>query len=618
MHTFPFQAGSWQHVMVVALLCAAMGTSGCIVGPDNCLPASPAPDVWHQTLEHGQYVGTNGLCEWWTQFNDPILNHLVDYARGQNLDLYAAVTRIWQARAQLCIAQSRRFWHVDRVGSFRTSLQSKNALGFGGISGASFLIGPRDFWTKGFDVSWELDLFGRITRQIQAADNNLCAQVEAFRDVMVTLYGDIAATYVEARTLQKRIEYALSNIEIQKQALELATKRVEGGVSPVLDQYQAESNLASTEAELPPLESALHRALYRLSVLMGEYPGSLHQLICPVVPIPEVPPTLPLVVPCDVIRQRPDIRQAERIVAVRTAEVGVAMSDLYPRFILGGTFSLQAQQFSDLLESLSYTYNFGPQFTWPLFRRGEIVCNIERTQAAVEEAIAIYEQTVLLAVEEVEDAIVSYDKELERREALRRTVVATKKSLGSVLELYRGGKTNFQNVLDTQRTLFLAQDSLAGSEGQTILHLVSLYKALGGGWRVDDHCDRGVVRLCCPERGSPELCDIKPPKTEQPEILPSPGEPDEEKPELDSDPADLDVATQRDAQADTPKAERPGLFSLKRAARRAPAAETPVDLPEVKPTRPIETLFPGWPSDLATTPSTGPTRPPENVGPQQP
>lgn len=439
-------------------------------------------------------------------FNEPILDHLIEFATRQNLDLHAAATRIWQARSQRCIAASARFFQVDGTGSMQTTQQSLNAIGFGtGVPG--FLLGPRDFWNTGFDVAWEPDFFGRITRQIQAADGNLGASVEAYRDVLVLLYGEVARTYVEIRTVQQQIDYTKKNIRIQEQSLDLAKKRVEGGVSPILDEYQATSSLASIKATLPPLETRLQQLLNQMSVLVGEYPGSLHSLLCEPRPIPAAPSSLPIVVPCDMIRQRPDIRQAERLVAARTAEVGVAITDLYPRFVLSGNIGLSSQQFGSLFESDSYTYGFGPSFRIPLIANGRIRCNIARSEAAVEEAVAIYEQTILIAVAEIEDSIVAFNKERTRLESLQTTVTASQKSLESVLELYRGGKTNFQNVLDVQRTLFLAQDAKAASEGQVVANLIRLYRALGGGWDPQHHCDHGIVRLRCPERAAPELCE---------------------------------------------------------------------------------------------------------------
>jgi hypothetical protein len=208
-----------------------------------------------------------------------------------------------------------------------------------------------------------------------------------------------------------------------------------------------------------------------------------------------------MVVPCDFVRQRPDIRRAERLIAARCADIGVAEADLLPRFLVGGNFGLQSQNLSSLVSSDSVTYNLGPSFSWPLLAGGRIWCNIDRVDAVLEEAIAVYEQTVLRGVEEVENAIMLHQKEVERRDKLAETAAASERALESVLKTYRAGKTDFNNVLQTQRTLTLVQNDLAGSEGQVVLYLITLYRALGGGWDEYHHCEERQLRVQCPERG---------------------------------------------------------------------------------------------------------------------
>lgn len=485
------QRHRWQSVHSLgAVVLLLAGTSGCVVGPDHVRPSSPVPDSWHQELEHGHYLNAAETRDWWTLFQDEQLNQLVYLAGENNLDLYAAYKRICQERAQLSAARSARWPNIDATTSVTNAKPSVNVI--------NFFRGARFVWGTGFDVSWEPDLFGRVARQVESSHADYCASVETYRDLMVTLYADVARNYVELRTQQTRLEYALRNEQIQQQALELATSRVDGGVSPILDQHQAESNLASTQAEIPPLEAGIHQTLNRLAVLIGEYPRTLHCDLLAPGPIPVAPTDLPVAIPCDVVRQRPDIRQAERELASRTAQIGVAESDLYPRFAINGTFAWQSQHFNTLFNPLSNTYSVGPSFRWAIFQAGRIRANICFAECAAEEAFANYEQTLLRAAEEVENATVSYNNEVRRIEALRRSVEATEKSLKVVLDIYREGRTNFQNVLDTQRTLFLAQDQLAISEGRAIDALVSFYQALGGGWDPQHHCRDRCVRLHCP------------------------------------------------------------------------------------------------------------------------
>lgn len=482
---------------------------GCLVGPDYVRTPTATPDQWHQKLEQGEYVGSQELGAWWMMFEDPILNELIIYADESNLDLYAALTRIWQARAQLCIARSALLGSTAGMGRYENNRISRNAFGFGQVPGFDNTF---DFWDLNLNASWEIDVFGGIRRQVRASRANLQASVEAYRDVMVALHGDVAAAYVTTRQLQKQIYITRQNALIQQRALELAQRRVEGGVAPVLDQHQAEASLASTQALIPPLESGLHVTMNALAVQLGEYPGVLHELLAEVKPIPKPPARLPITLPWDMIRQRPDIRQAERLVAARTNEVGVAIADLYPKFTINGDFGLSAQNFSDLFASDSWRFNTGPAFQWNLLQGGRLRCNILLQEAEVEEAIVNYQATILRAAREVEDAIISYNKELERLRSLKEAVQAAERSLASVLELYKAGKTDFNNVLTSLTALVASQNEEAISEGQVILNLVALYRALGGGWDPMHHCRDRCVRVPYPQRGDAEVIEKFPVK----------------------------------------------------------------------------------------------------------
>lgn len=479
--------------------CLGLLLAGCRVGPNYAPPSTPVPDLWHQELQAGEFVSSEELGQWWLLFEDPLLHELIDVAGQQNLDLYVAYQRIQQAQAQRSIAAA------DKWPNFNLSRELQNLNGFAIFGGGAGT--PFDIWRRSLDLSWEIDVFGRVQRQIESADASLDAQVEAYRDVMVRLYGDVGQAYVQIRTLQKQLEYARQNVDLQEKALELARRRVEGGIAPNLDLFEAQRTLGSTEAAIPPITVELHRAMNRLAVLLGTYPGSLHEELAAVAPIPAVPVRLPLVVPCEMVRQRPDIRQAERQVATRTAEVGVAISDLYPRFRLNGQVGFASSQFGQLISGDSFVYSVGPAMTWATFQAGRIRCNIARTESAVEEALATYESTLIRAAEEVENAVVGFREELERREALERTVEAAKNSLESSLALYREGKTDFQAVLLSQLTLFENQNNLAISEGQIINQLILLYRALGGGWDPAHHCPERVVRLFCPARGDAEAVE---------------------------------------------------------------------------------------------------------------
>ncbi len=331
-------------------------------------------------------------------------------------------------------------------------------------------------------ASWEIDLFGRIRRSVEAADANLEATTEAYRDVLVSVLSEVALGYIDVRSTQERLRLAHANVEGQKETLQLTEDRFEAGLVSALDVAQAQSNLANTESLIPTLSNLLERSLNRMAVLLGEPPGSLHEELATPAPIPDEPEHMTTGLPTDLLRQRPDVRLRERELAAQTARIGVATADLYPSFSLSGVLGLQSANSGNLFSGSSLTWGVGLPIRWDLFNGGRIRSQIEAEEARTEQALLAYEQTVLSALEEVENAMVAYEQESIRRERLREAVDATSRSLELVLTQYRSGIADFQNVLDTQRSLLVRQDDLAVSEGLVVSNLISLYRALGGGW----------------------------------------------------------------------------------------------------------------------------------------
>jgi NodT family efflux transporter outer membrane factor (OMF) lipoprotein len=340
-------------------------------------------------------------------------------------------------------------------------------------------------FTAGFGASWEIDVFGRIRRQVEAADATTQASVEAYRDVLVSLYAETALAYVNVRASQERLRIANANVEAQEDTLQLTKDRFDSGLVSALDVAQAESNLANTYSLIPVVERDINEGLNRLAVLLGEYPGALHAELDDEVPIPQEPEEVAMGLPTELLRQRPDVRRAERLLASQTAQIGVATADLYPTFSLAGLLGLEALSAGDLASGDSVTWNVGLPIHWNIFSGGRIRSRIRAEEARTNQALATYEQTVLYALEESENAMVAYVKEVQRRERLSQAVNATQRSLALVLTQYTAGLTDFQNVLDTQRTLLLREDDLAVAEGAVIGNLVRLYRALGGGWDPD-------------------------------------------------------------------------------------------------------------------------------------
>ncbi len=307
--------------------------------------------------------------------------------------------------------------------------------------------------------------------------------MEDYRDVLVVLYADVSTNYVEVRALQDRIKYVRGNIETQRKSLTLTKDRFNAGLAPLLDVEQAELNLAMTESSLPTLEMLLVQTINRLGVLLGEHPDSLHVELAKPASIPKPFEQITVGLPVELLRQRPDVRQAERELAAQTALIGVAKADLYPSFSLFGTFEIAANDFSDVFDySQSRMHSFGPSFTWNIFDGGRIRNQIRVQDARTEQALVRYEQAVLNALEDVENAMVSYIQEDIRRDALERSVIAARKSTELVSTLYITGLTDFQNVQEMERFQFEQEDKFAESEGLVIQNLISIYRSLGGGW----------------------------------------------------------------------------------------------------------------------------------------
>ncbi|UCF69280.1 MAG: efflux transporter outer membrane subunit [Acidobacteriota bacterium] len=465
-----------MRALVVAAAACMLATS-CKVGPDYVRLEVSMPDVWNQRALEGMREGEAPLQTWWEELGDPLLVELIERAEAANLDLRQGVARIREARALRRVAGADRSPDLSATGDYTRS-ESSDTIGLGEVDAG-------DLYTAGVDATWEIDLFGRVRRSVEAATADLEASIEDYRDVLVTLFAEVALNYVDVRTLQARIELAEANVETQMETLQLTQDRFDAGLVSALDIAQAESNLASTEARIPALESSLIAARNRIAVLLGEAPGELDDELEPNRPIPDPPDEVAVGLPANLLRQRPDVRRAERDLAGQTARIGVAAADLYPRFSLSGFLGLQSASGGDFFDGDSVTWSIGLPFVSNLFTGGRVRGRIEAEKARTQQLAALYEQTILLALEEVENFVAGYALELRRREQLLLATDATKRSVELVRTQYITGLTDFQNVLDSQRSLVNQQDQLATSEGEVVKNLISLYKALGGGWTVD-------------------------------------------------------------------------------------------------------------------------------------
>lgn len=455
------------------------------VGPDYEEPDTAVPDQWYTTATEGLEHGDAPLQTWWTAFDDPTLNELIDRAATANLQLEAAVYRLEEARALRGVAASQRKPNaVLDASATRSEPSDVGVLGDLVPEGES--LQAQNLFDVSAVASWEIDLWGRIRRSVEAADAAVQVSLEDSRDVRVSLYAEVAANYVQIRTIQERIRLANANVAAQQDTLRLTRDRFRAGLVSALDVAQAESNLGNTEALIPQLEMILEASLNRLAVLLGQPPGAVHDVLAEPVAVPTDPGSVVTALPADLLRQRPDIRRAERSLASQNARIGVAAADLYPTFSLAGLIGLQATDASDLGSGDALTWSIGLPVRWNLFTGGRVRSQIRVEEARTRQAYVAYQQTVLFALEEVENSMVAYHRERTRRDKLVESVDATERSLDLVLTQYRAGLTNFQNVLDTQRTLLQRQDEQAVSQGQVVQNLILLYRSLGGGWSEED------------------------------------------------------------------------------------------------------------------------------------
>jgi NodT family efflux transporter outer membrane factor (OMF) lipoprotein len=450
-------------------------SNGFKVGPNYVSPTVPVQCSWIDADDPRIRIDTAADCSWWTVFNDPTLDGLIETARRQNLDLRTASTRVLDARAQRSIA----------VGNlFPQSQSAISAYAHGQITqNIGLPIPPNvNIWADGFNASWEADFWGRFRRLIEAQDAKLAASVEQYGSAYVILMSDVARSYVQLRTFEHRLAYARENVIIQQRSLELAETRFRFGKTTELDVHQARSSLAQTESLIPALEVGRRQSANRLCILMGMPVHDLASALPPA-PVPVAPPEVAVGIPADLLRRRPDVRAAERQVAAASAQIGIAEADLYPRLSLNGFIGYAADDFADVFSSKSFTAFVLPNAQWNILNYGRIANNIRAQDARLDGAALQYQQAVLTAGREVEDAIVQFLQAQQQTRSLETSVAEAERSVQLVQVQFEGGVTDFNRVFATQSALMQQQDQLATARGTIALALVEIYRAIGGGWQ---------------------------------------------------------------------------------------------------------------------------------------
>ncbi len=446
--------------------------SACTLGPDYKPPETFAETSWSEAP--AGWVGEEApALDWWRQFSDPLLERYIETALRENRNLRAAQARVRRARALRRESQAGLRPVMDGEGS--ASRQR--------VAGES---GGRTRLQLGLDASWELDLFGGVRREVEAAEARIQLTVEERRGVLVGLLAEVARSYVEIRGVQKRIGITEQNIALQSRTFELVERLFQQGEASEFDITRAQGLLQSTQSRLPELDADLKSGIFRLSVLLGHAPATLLSEMLASAPLPPPPALVPVGQASDILRRRPDIRAAERELAAATADVGSATAALFPRFELLGDIGRVSRTVSGLGDSGNTAYSFGPSLNWPLLQGGGTRARIRAEEAEVDEALARYEQTVLAALADAETALVRYLREREKNLILQAALQSRKRSVELARARYNLGEENFLSVLDAERELILAEDEQVGSEIESVRGLITLYTALGGGWEVLD------------------------------------------------------------------------------------------------------------------------------------
>ncbi|MCO6458363.1 MAG: TolC family protein [Pirellulaceae bacterium] len=478
-------------MLAVSMTFAALFSTGCghlkswmhndfKVGPEYQKPAVPLAENWIDFNDRRVLSDPELDWSWWQSFNDPVLNSLVQSSFDGNLTVRHAGLRVLEAQAHRAFAVGNLFPQQQDATGFYRHIQLSEAGSSVGVDPTSRAF---DLWNVGAGLSWELDVWGKFRRGIEQQDAELDRRVEMYDDEVVLLLAETSRSYVELRESQQRVRLAEENARIQLGSLQLAEARFKAGAVSELDVVQARSTLEETRALIPQFQAQARQANNRLCILMGVPPRDLTEELGQA-PIPTTPLSVAVGIPANLVRRRPDVRAAEREVAKRSAEIGIAVADLFPEFRIDGAFSWTAGQLPDLFTPEAFGGLVGPTFRWRILNYGRIRNNIRVRDAIFQQAAVDYQSVVLRAQEEVESSLIAFLKAQERTSHLSAAVEATERSVQLALTQYREGAADFERVFNAQNALVRRQDELARNQADVARALIQVYKALGGGWQI--------------------------------------------------------------------------------------------------------------------------------------
>ena len=521
--------GRWGRVAALVPLLA-----GCNVGPNFAPPTAWwSPGSWFPGRSKpsatkalfSQPVAAPIDPNWWNLFHDRELTALENRVAASNLDVRVATIRLAESRAQLGVARADQFPRLNADGSYTRERVSplgaiaalgggtagggaNGASGFasggnatfagqgGAFNGATGTLGaipatavtgghaipPFNLWQYGFDSSWEIDFWGRVRREVESARASVRAAAENRRNTLISVLAEVARDYVQLRGIQRNLQIVRENLASAEESLRLTRERAAGGLTTDLDVANAQAQVNSTAAQIPAVEQQEAQTINALSLLLGQPPRGLRAELAGAEPIPPVPPLVPIGIPAELARRRPDVRAAEAQLHAATADVGVAVASFFPAVSLSGSFGLQALTFSNLGNWDARQYGIGPTISLPIFEGGRLTATLDLRKQQQKEAATNYQRTVLQALHDVDNALIAYATEQRRRGQLQQAVDASRRALDLARQRYAQGIATFLDVLDAQRTVLAAEQQLNDSTTTVSTDLVALYKALGGGW----------------------------------------------------------------------------------------------------------------------------------------
>jgi len=431
------------------------------------------PESWGE-LDELFSSDTSNIVSWWKNFDDDQLSDLIEKARSNNYNVQIALARIEQSRSAYLIEKSTYFPSLDAQVDWMPQKTSKGVAGIG--------AGTNHPGSAMLNMSWEVDVFGKIRKSVKSAESSYFASIDDYNAVMISLFADIAESYINLRVYQKRLFVAKNNVTSQKETLKITEARYESGLASDLDVSQAQTILAYTLATIPGYKAAIDQQINNLGVLIGTYPWELRSELLLAKDIPNLPLNIAVGVPRDLIRQRPDVKEAENNLIAQTLTLGASKSDILPKFYISGSLGYQSDGFQNFVKEDNMAWSLGATTSWTIFDGLRIDKTIKLNRALLDESEFQYKQTILQALQESDNAITLFSRTLEQQESEKQAVIASIRTFDLSLKLYKNGLSDFQNVLDAQRSLFNYQDQLVVTEGNVLLYLIQLYKSLGGGW----------------------------------------------------------------------------------------------------------------------------------------